>query len=159
MGCPHHSWRTVLPIDRNGLRPLLDCLAHWATTSNRGFDMGLDMYACKTLEQITQPVDFSIDNAELIQQWRKHPNLHGWMERLYREKGGKRPDFNCDTVLLTLQDLDRLEVDVKRDALPCTDGFFFGVTDGTEKEEDIMFIENARNAIKQGYQVFYDSWW
>ncbi len=35
--------------------------------------MGLDMYACKTLEQITQPVDFSIDNAELIQQWRKHP--------------------------------------------------------------------------------------
>ncbi len=121
--------------------------------------MGLDMYACKTLEQITQPVDFSIDNAELIQQWRKHPNLHGWMERLYREKGGKRPDFNCDTVLLTLQDLDRLEVDVKRDALPCTDGFFFGVTDGTEKEEDIMFIENARNAIKQGYQVFYDSWW
>ena len=121
--------------------------------------MGLDMYACKTLEKITQPVDFSIEQAELLQLWRKHPNLHGWMEMLYREKGGKGPDFNCDTVLLSLQDLERLESDVKNDTLPCTDGFFFGITDGTEKEEDLMFIENARGAIKQGYQVFYDSWW
>lgn len=121
--------------------------------------MGLDMYACKTLEKIAQPVDFSIQQSELIQRWRKHPNLHGWMEMLYREKGGMGPDFNCDTVLLSLQDLERLEIAVRDDSLPCTDGFFFGITDGTEKEEDLMFIENARGAIQQGYQVFYDSWW
>lgn len=78
---------------------------------------------------------------------------------LYRQKGGTGQDFNCDTVLLTLEDLERLEADVINDALPCTDGFFFGITDGTEKEEDLMFIENARSAIKQGFRVFYDSWW
>ncbi len=121
--------------------------------------MGLDMYACKTLEQIKTSVDFSIKNAELIQRWRKHPNLHGWMEMLYREKGGVGSDFNCDTLLLTLEDLGRLEADVKNEALPHTDGFFFGITDGTEKEDDLMFIENARSAIQEGYQVFYDSWW
>jgi hypothetical protein len=121
--------------------------------------MGLDMYACKTLEPVSQPVDFSIQEAEVIQQWRKHPNLHGWMEMLYREKGGTGADFNCDKVLLTLEDLNRLEADVLSDALPCTDGFFFGISDGTEKEEDLMFIENARCAIRQGYRVFYDSWW
>lgn len=111
--------------------------------------MGLDMYACKTLEQVTKPVDFAVKNAELIQTWRKHPNLHGWMESLYRKKGGAGRDFNCDTVPLTLEDLEQLESDVLNDALPCTDGFFFGITDGTEKEEDLMFIESARSAIKR----------
>ncbi len=48
--------------------------------------MGLDMYACKTLEDDYSTVDFSIENAEVIQSWRKHPNLHGWMEMLYRER-------------------------------------------------------------------------
>lgn len=64
------------------------------------------------------------------------------------------PYFNCDTLLLTLDDLVRLEADVKNDSLPCNDGFFFGISDGTEKEDDIMFIENARQAIQQGYRVF-----
>jgi hypothetical protein len=121
--------------------------------------MGLDMYACKTLETITRPVDFRVGSVELIQQWRKHPNLHGWMENLYREKGGRNPDFNGNRLLLTLEDFDRLETDVRKGDLPETDGFFFGISDGTEVEEDLMFIENARLAIKDGYQVFYDSWW
>jgi hypothetical protein len=121
--------------------------------------MGLEMYACKTRERIAQPVDFWVNDAELIQRWWKHPNLHGWMEILYREKGGKRPHFNCDTVLLTQQDLDRLESDIRRDVLPDTDGFFFGTSDGTEKKEDLIFIETARSTISQGYQIFYDSWW
>ena len=106
--------------------------------------MGLDMYACKTLEQVTKPVDFAVKNAELIQAWRKHPNLHGWMESLYRKKGGAGRDFNCDTVLLTLEDLEQLESDVLNDALPCTDGFFFGNTHCTKKEEDLYRYKRAR---------------
>lgn len=121
--------------------------------------MGLDMYACKTLEAIEQPVDFKVSDAEVIKYWRKHPNLHSWMEALYRRKGGRGKHFNCDLVLLEREDLDRLEADILSKFLPVTEGFFFGETDGSEIEDDLMFIENARNAILEGYQVFYDSWW
>lgn len=44
--------------------------------------MGLDMYAYATAEPIEADTDFKPDwnRASLIFQWRKHPNLHGWME-------------------------------------------------------------------------------
>ena len=55
--------------------------------------MGLDMYAFTTSETIPA-VDFKdpADSAELP-YWRKHPNLHGWMEQPYRQKGGKSEGF------------------------------------------------------------------
>lgn len=43
--------------------------------------------------------------------------------------------------------------------LPPTIGFFFGQSDGTEMEEDLLFVTQARDAIARGYTVFYDSWW
>ena len=45
------------------------------------------------------------DEIELA-YWRKHPNLQGWMEQLYRSKGGDERDFNCVDVVLTAADLD-----------------------------------------------------
>lgn len=50
--------------------------------------MGLDMYACTLREQPATPVDFKAEEVSELHYWRKHPNLHGWMEQLYREKGG-----------------------------------------------------------------------
>lgn len=120
--------------------------------------MGLDMYAYKTLDAIDTPVDFSVPTALELHYWRKHPNLHGWMEALYYEKGGKR-DFNCVPVLLTAEDLYRLERDLSAGALPPTVGFFFGASDGSESEDDLGFVAKAREAITAGYRVFYDSWW
>ena len=72
--------------------------------------MGLDMYAYKTLDTIDTPVDFGVATALQLHYWRKHPNLHGWMEALYREKGGEQ-EFNCVPVLLTAEDLDQLEAE------------------------------------------------
>ena len=46
---------------------------------------------------ITSEVNFKLDDlpdVEQIHYWRKHPNLHGWMEDLYRAKGGAA-EFNC----------------------------------------------------------------
>jgi hypothetical protein len=51
--------------------------------------MGLDMYAFKTKEAIEIEVDFQVKEVEEIHYWRKHANLHGWMENLYETKGGK----------------------------------------------------------------------
>lgn len=125
--------------------------------------MGLDMYAYRTSVQLSKPVDFSDEiqsNCSEIQYWRKHPNLHGWMESLYREKGGDG-DFNCNPVELTSEDLDRLEEDIRNGGLPYTSGFFFGESQGDDEEtnEDLAFVANARQAIAEGDRVFYDSWW
>ena len=92
------------------------------------------------------------------QYWRKHPNLHGWMEQLYRSKGGVG-SFNCVTVRIDEADLNALEDEVKNDRLPQTEGFFFGTSRPEEKDDDLKFISAAREAMKDGYTVFYSSWW
>lgn len=123
--------------------------------------MGLDMYAYKTKATPTSEVDFSSQNfqPEEVHYWRKHPNLHGWMENLYYEKDGKADSFNCVNVMLDSDDLDALEYDIKNGNLPQTGGFFFGETDGSETEDDLLFVETARKAIEEGYTVYYTSWW
>lgn len=120
--------------------------------------MGLDMYAMTIDRAPDSPVDFEAPNAAELHYWRKHPNLHGWMERLYAEKGGIEK-FNCKPVVLAPVDLDRLEADVQAGNLPPTTGFFFGETDGSETDDDLSFIAKARAAIAAGKTVFYDSWW
>src|SRR6056297_253171 len=99
--------------------------------------MGLDMYALTTDKTVEQTVDFSAEGATEFYYWRKHPNLHGWMQRLYFEKGGQDETFNCATVKLCADDLDALESDIKAGNLPTTQGFFFGASDGSETEDDL----------------------
>jgi hypothetical protein len=122
-------------------------------------DMGLDMYAMVLNKAPETPVDFNTEGATELHYWRKHPNLHGWMQKLYIQRGGAASSFNCVPVQLDSEDLDRLEADIKAKKLPYTDGFFFGETDGTEMEDDLAFIAKAREAIAEGLTVFYDSWW
>ena len=123
--------------------------------------MGLDQYAnARKGEPITDDEGYTYyeDSMELA-YWRKHPNLQGFMQELYYEKGGEG-EFNCVDVELTLEDLDSLEATLDEEALPETAGFFFG-SDSSEyyAEADREFIVAARAAIKQGYTVVYSSWW
>lgn len=121
--------------------------------------MGLDMYAFTTNETFDKTVDFKPDEYQEIHYWRKHPNLHGWMEQLYFEKGGQADCFNCVTVSLDIDDLNRLESAVHMSELPITSGFFFGQSDGSEIDDDLAFVKAARAAIAVGKTVYYDSWW
>lgn len=128
--------------------------------------MGLDMYAYKrkTIETNSSEDDPWGEDVESIEEeeifyWRKHPDLHGWMENLYYEKGGNADSFNCVNVFLTLDDLDRLEDDVLNENLEKTTGFFFGESDPSRKKDDLKFIRMARKAIDDGYEVYYTSWW
>ena len=123
--------------------------------------MGLDQYAtARRGEAKTDEEGFTYyeDSMELS-YWRKHPNLQGWMEDLYHEKGGEQ-EFNCVDLELTLEDLEALEESLDEEALPETAGFFFG-TDSSDyyAEADREFIREARAAIKQGYTIVYSSWW
>ena len=118
------------------------------------------MYTFKTKKGIIkEDVDFEDPNYEELYYWRKHPNLHGWMEKLYYKKGGTNPVFNCVNVKITEKDLDRLETVVLSDELPETVGFFFGKSYPENKKSDLDFITKARQAIKEGYDVYYTSWW
>jgi hypothetical protein len=75
--------------------------------------MGLDMFALTMTEKPASEVDFVTEQHSELRYWRKHPDLHGWMEKLYREKGGTAESFNCVRVVLAPPDLDRLEADIK----------------------------------------------
>jgi hypothetical protein len=120
--------------------------------------MGLDMYAYITNDKIDRPVDFKPQEISEIHYWRKHPDLHGWMEELYYAKGGTQ-EFNCVPVVVSLYDLDQLEAAIVHHELPTTHGFFFGQSRGDEYDDDLAFTAKARKAIEEGYTVFYDSWW
>jgi len=123
--------------------------------------MGLDQYATARRGEAKTDDDgytYYEDSKELA-YWRKHPNLQGFMESLYNEKGGEG-EFNCAEVELTLADLDSLEESLDNQELPETSGFFFGENaDDVYAEDDREFIVQARAAIKQGYTVVYSSWW
>tara|TARA_R100000808_G_C2034627_1_gene76917 strand:- start:34 stop:453 length:420 start_codon:yes stop_codon:yes gene_type:complete len=119
----------------------------WTTTDADGNE--------KEVVEYYNEWDDSIELAE----WRKHPNLQGWMQDLYYEKGGEG-SFNCVDLELTLGDLEALEESLDAEALPETVGFFFGENaDDHYAEQDREFIVKARAAIKQGYTVVYSSWW
>jgi len=182
--------------------------------------MGLDQYGYK-VQRDEDNTDFDIsDNDEpiLISQWRKHPNLEGWMEHLFNLKADaqsfdsgkkfstevianvvgqlnpsevndeilsnvvspqemdnkiieqqyssmsnnlkKERVFNCQYIRLNNGDLDKLEMHIKNKSLPDTVGFFFGDTaDDYYYEQDLKFIADARQAIAEGYDVYYKSWW
>ena len=98
--------------------------------------------------------------------YRKHNRLHGWMESLYRSKGGDKEEFNCVNVELTVEDIKRLEKDIESSELPATTGFFFGRDSYNDYkseygyyEKDKQFIEAALEALKEGRKVIYSSWW
>lgn len=133
------------------------------------------MYAYRLKAGVLSPedqVDFneklSKDGERLpevteLAYWRKFNALHGWMEGLYRTKGGTSDSFNCDTVRLEQQDIEVLESLALAEALVPVGGFFFG--DSTtpfsdEDREDVMdFVKQAKQALAAGDAVAYDSWW
>jgi len=127
--------------------------------------MGLDMYAftvnADSVGDATVDVALDPDTAMQISYWRKFNALHGWMEDLYRQKGGSKESFNCTTVRLTANDLDRLEMDTGNNKLVPVNGFFFGAQeiDSEDLESVSDFIKVARQALADGKAVFYDSWW
>lgn len=126
--------------------------------------MGLDMYAfIVDADKVGDAtVDVALgDGATEICYWRKFNALHGWMEDLYRQKGGSKASFNCTTVRLTANDLARLEIDIGNNKLIPINGFFFGVQeiDSEDIESVADFVKLSRQAISDGKAVFYDSWW
>ena len=136
--------------------------------------MGLDMYAYSCAragmyEDYYENYDFKTESSTSPQPkelayWRKHPYLHGWMERLWRTKVGEEiaadNSFNGIELELVWADLEALEKAVQSNELPPTEGFFFG-DDSCEyyKDTDLAFIRDAKADLFCGLKVFYNSSW
>ena len=130
--------------------------------------MGLDMYAYVAAREGQNkeywdsgeydPKTGDYVNAKVtkpikIAYWRKHLNLHGWMERLWRHQGNEG-DFNGDELELTWEDIDHLEQDIE------ASGFFWGdPSDDYYYEDDLKFIREARSQLFLGLRLFYNSSW
>ena len=110
-----------------------------------------------TCDRWTKNEDAGLIGEELF-YWRKHPNLHGWMEELYRAKGGRDSSFNGSTVRLDAEDIRALTAAVRHHELPETTGFFFGQS-GDDISGDLEFIKKAKAALAEGKVLFYDSSW
>jgi hypothetical protein len=140
--------------------------------------MGLDMYAYVAARagqqsEFYEGAEFDQDSRDFVNKvvskprelayWRKHPNLHGWMEQLWNQRNGGNQDgntFNGIELELTYDDLERLELDVIAGTLPGTSGFFFGNdADDHYQDQDLEFIRNARAELFMGLKVFYNSSW
>ena len=145
--------------------------------------MGLDMYAY-VATRAGQREDFydaeygnddsrkgTVGRPRELAYWRKHPNLHGWMEQLWIRKTNEAGEtivedsnwgtnFNGVELELTYEDLDELERAVTHGQLPATSGFFFGNNaDDVYRDADLEFIKNARAELFMGLKVFYNSSW
>jgi len=140
--------------------------------------MGLDQYAYVATNAGMHESYYSDENYDKeeddptkiaepreLASWRKHPNLQGWMERLWVEKNPGADEetgymFNGVELELTWEDLDRLEADVIAGQLPDTKGFFFGNNaDDYYRESDLKFIREAKAEVFLGLRVFYNSSW
>jgi len=122
--------------------------------------MGLDMYAYAAAKANEE---WGTGSQREIAYWRKHPNLHGWMEKLWHSQNtnpAADPMFNGVELELTWEDLEQLEEDIKNERLPSTSGFFFGDnSDDYYRTQDLEFIKQARAELFSGLKVFYNSSW
>lgn len=150
-------------------------MLHYTKTKTRYFNniweviLGLDMsvYAVSANQVREEDKDKEVDFAPYYEEghteiwyWRKHPNLHGWMENMYQRKGGTG-EFNGVPVKLTECDLMRLEKEINERTLPNTSGFFFGESsdDDDAVEQDLRFVAEARMQLSLGNMVYYNSSW
>ena len=110
--------------------------------------------------ELKESVNPKVTQPRELAYWRKHPNLHGWMERLAERKNLQYDSFNGVEMELTAEDLDELERAVTHKQLPATQGFFFG-NDADEHyhNDDLAFIKAARAELFFGLKVFYNSSW
>lgn len=129
--------------------------------------MGLDQYAYIASKEGTEWDDPS---RQQIAYWRKHPNLQGWMEKLWLARGGGNKDhlgiyddnFNGVELELFWEDIVQLEKDINSGEMAKleTTGFFFGKpSDEYYKDDDLEFCATAKSDLFLKRRVFYNSSW
>lgn len=104
--------------------------------------MGLDMFLIGEKMNWGEPDfedGFKVTAKQLeLGYWRKHPNLHGFIVNTFADGVDE-----CQKINLTVEDLKTILTAVKNNALPHTEGFFFGSSRESDKELSIEILEQA----------------
>jgi len=106
--------------------------------------MGLDMFLYGRKHLMggeTEEDGFTVIEKKLgMGYWHKHPNLHGYIVETFADGVDE-----CQEIHLNEDDLRNVIQAIKDKKLPDTEGFFFGVSSGTEEEDQhsITIFEKA----------------
>lgn len=112
--------------------------------------MGLDMYL--EGEKFFMHDNNQVEDGFRVKQkvielgyWRKHPNLHGYIVSTFAD--GKD---ECQDIQLNEEAIQNIITAIKEKQLPDTIGFFFGVSDKSEEQqnEDIKIFTKALEWLK-----------
>lgn len=111
--------------------------------------MGLDMYLNGEkffMSSVRQKEDgFDVAQHELqLGYWRKHPNLHGYIVQEFAEGLDE-----CQRIELNEVGLLKIIAAITDGQLPHTTGFFFGESDGSEKDEDLKIMQAALDWLRK----------
>ena len=139
--------------------------------------MGLDQHLY-SMEQDIDPntmydnyVDGTIDD---VGYWRKHPDLHGYIEALWVEAGHPGADspvedggfgwstFNGVPFELSEEDILNIIECSKKGSFgeyDNTTGFFFGETCDRHHTDTIVIMTEALKLKRQGKKIVYNSSW
>ena len=112
--------------------------------------MGLSQYIyvtekTKLKDNGTDLADYDAirDDKEFF-EWRKHWDLHGFLEQVYLEKGGKEP-ATWDVVQLTEKDIDDLKYALDKNELPWNKKcFFWDDSPEFKQEQTNEFVDKAK---------------
>jgi hypothetical protein len=105
--------------------------------------MGLDMYLTGEKFLMTRNLEedgFRLRSKTLeLGYWRKHPNLHGYIVQTFA--GG---EDECQAIDLS-DHIRTIIAAIQARGLPDTTGFFFGVSDSSQKQldQDTAIFERA----------------
>ncbi len=123
--------------------------------------MGLDMYLTGNRYFFKPGRKRGENKAELIDlgYWRKHPNLHGYIVQTFADGVDK-----CQEIDLSADDIRKIIAAIEGNELPETLGFFFGVSDGTEKDQDLQIFREAVTWLEaddaDGWRsIYYQASW
>ena len=101
--------------------------------------MGLDMYLTGERNHLPDQSNPPMTGQRFrLGYWRKHPNLHGYIVQHFA--GGVD---ECQEICLSKENIHQILSAIRERLLPHTEGFFFGISDGSESSNDVGIFSNA----------------
>ena len=90
-----------------------------------------------------------------IKYFRKHSDLHGWLRNYWHSEKA----FNCVFLQITAEILEDLKKYLRRKNKTRYEGFFWGQSTKEQWDETKALVKEIEEWAKDGYDVYYYSWW